>query len=129
MLNPFRRRRSQEDFRTRSAVRDADIDRQRLDSIGLVLNKVLDDIQAELDGLVSRFDDAQARASLGAGTDAAEYLDREPNKSIGVTKFENQMRQARQRISILEKQITDLRFVRAAFLTRFGSLPVLPPSS
>ena len=118
MLKLFRRQASGE-FRTRSADRDRETDSATLGGVGKVIDEALSAMQAEIDGLSKRLSDARERASLAVGNDYDEHLTREPAMLRSLQKYEAQMRQATERLKVLEEDVGHLKFVRATFYSRF----------
>lgn len=121
MLKQFFRRGSSE-FRARAPDRDRQSDLATLGNVGKSIEDALKAMQAEMEGLSRRLEDASSRASLVVGTDHDEYLSREPAKLAGLRKFEQEMRLATLRLKILNENIVHLRFVRATFYSRFPKL-------
>ena len=66
------RRLSGDKFRARSAERDAETDRQRVESILVAMDGVLRASEEEQLGLSGRVDDVLARAAVTVGTAADE---------------------------------------------------------
>jgi hypothetical protein len=122
MIMQLFRRQSSNGFRVRSADRDRDTDANTVGAVGQAIDKALNSLQAEFNGLTRRLTDARERASLAVGNDHDEYLTREPAKLIGLRKYEVQMRQASERLKILEEHIGHLKFLHATFYTRFSEM-------
>jgi hypothetical protein len=107
------------EFRTRSADRDRLTDAESLGRVAEALESALDKLQSEYNGLSRRVDQAAAMASLAVGNESDEYLSREVAKTVSLREFEDDMKQGRDRLRTVEQHILNLRFLRAAFLTRF----------
>jgi len=107
------------EFRTRSADRDRLTDKETLGQVAEALETALDKLQSEHNGLSRRVDEAAAMASLAVGNGSDEYLSRDVEKSDSLRGFENDMKVGRERLRIVDQHIRNLRFLRAAFLTRF----------
>jgi|SRR5579871_1776413 len=131
MLKNLFTKRAESDFRARSADRDRLTDAEILRGLAQALEGALDKMQSEHNGLSRRVDDAVALASLAVGTESDEYLSREVEKATSLREFENDMKRGRDRLRKLDQHILDLRFLRAAFLTRFPEFntKAKPPES
>lgn len=127
MIMQLFRRQASDGFRTRSPDRDRQTDRATLGGVGKAIDEALAAMQGELDGLSRRLSDARERASLAVGNDYDEYLTREPAKLSGLQKYEAQMRQATERLKVLEEDLGHLKFVRATFYSRFSRMK--PPEA
>jgi len=120
MLKSLFRSRSSDKFRTRSADRDVDNDAALIDSVGTSIRNALAAFEKEREGLGRRVSDAQMLASVAVGTGTDEYTTREPTQTAGLASYEAEMRRGQERLSKLENHINNLRFMRAAFATRFS---------
>ena len=120
MLRRLFRFRSSDQFRTRSSERDADTDAAFIKSIGSSIANALAAFEKERHGLAHRISEAQMLASVTVGTGTDEYITREPTKDAGLASYESEMRRGRERLMKLESHITNLKFMRAAFATRFS---------
>jgi len=67
-----------QDFKARSADRDAETDRSRIRSIVTAIEAALRSAENEQLGLNRRVDDVLARAAVTLGNGTDEYLEREP---------------------------------------------------
>src|ERR1700682_5546940 len=76
--NYFKSRLGGQDFKARSADRDAETDRLRVSSILEAIENALHAAEQEQAGLNRRVEDVLARAAVTLGNDTDEYLDREP---------------------------------------------------
>jgi hypothetical protein len=112
-------RRSSDGFETRSPERDRATDKDTIGAVAETIENALSVLQAEQAGLTRRVEDAVAMAALAAGTESDEYIDREASRTDGLRSFENEMKRARDRLRVLDQHVINLRFLRAAFLTRF----------
>lgn len=106
-------------FRTRSAERDQATDNELIGGIAKAIDRALSALQAEQTGLSGRVEQAAAMASMAVGTDTDEYLSRESARESGLKQFEGEMKVGRERLVVLDRHIGNLRFLRAAFMTRF----------
>jgi predicted nucleic acid-binding Zn-ribbon protein len=109
-------------FRTRSPERDMETDLAVLKGVGDAIDKALASLQAEQEGMSKRLQDASERASMAVGNESDEYLTREPAKLEGLRMYEQEMERASARLKSLESHISNLRFVRATFYSRFDAL-------
>src|SRR5437763_17214550 len=74
----FGGRANNSDFKARSAERDAETDRSRVESVLLAVETALAAAEAEQSGLSRRVEDVLARAAVTIGNNSDEYLTREP---------------------------------------------------
>lgn len=114
------RSRSSDGFRTRSADRDTDVDATLIGSVGASIREALAAFENEREGLSRRISDAQMLASVTVGTGTDDYITREPTQTQGLASYEAEMRRGRERLTKLENHISNLKFMRAAFATRFS---------
>lgn len=119
MLRSIFRAKSDGGFRTRAPERDQATDSELIGGVAKTIDEALAAFQAEQTGLNRRVDQAMAMASLAVGYDTDEYLERDEAKEAGLKQFESEMKAGRDRLSVLDRNISHLRFLRAAFLTRF----------
>src|ERR1700738_2446022 len=75
--NYFRARLGDQDFRARSADRDAETDRSRVETIIAAIEDALHAAEQEQTGLNRRVEDVLARAAVTFGNGTDEYLERE----------------------------------------------------
>ena len=111
-----------DNFRARSAERDAETDRARIGSILFAIDGALRAAEDEHSGLSSRVDDVLARAAITVGTATDEYLDREPHRSHHLDLFEAEIANGQRRLKELSTMIGHLKFMRAALLSRFPDM-------
>jgi hypothetical protein len=116
------RRLSGDKFRARSAERDAETDRQRVESILVAIDEVLRASEEEQLGLSGRVDDVLARAAVTVGTAVDEYVDREPHLSYHQSLFDTEVANGQRRLRELSTMIGHLKFMKAALLSRFPDL-------
>jgi len=110
------------EFKARSAARDAEIDRTRIQSVLNSIDEALRASEAEHSGLSSRFDDVLARAAVSVGTATDEYLDREPHRSHHQDLFDREIANGQRRLTELSQMIGHLKFLKAAVRSRFPDL-------
>jgi hypothetical protein len=120
MLKRLFRSRTSDGFRARSPERDAETDTALIGKVGTAINEAFEALEKERDGLNRRVAQAQMLASVTVGTGTDEYVTREPAQAAGLASYESEMRKGRERLVKLEGYISDMRFMRAAFATRFG---------
>ncbi len=120
MLKRLFRSRSSDGFRTRSAERDILADAALIERVGASIRDALVAFEKEREGLGRRISEAQTLASVTVGTGTDDYITREPTKAEGLASYEAEMRSGRERLIKLENHISNLKFMRAAFATRFG---------
>ena len=120
MLKRFFRSRRSDGFRIRSPERDSETDAARIGQIGANISDVLAAFEKEREGLNRRISEAQMMASVTVGTATDEYVTREPARAEGLASYEAEMRRGRERLATLENHISNLKFMRAAFVTRFS---------
>jgi hypothetical protein len=119
--NLLSHRRDDDRFRARSAERDEDTDRRRIDAVMTALDKALQEAEIEQSGLNRRVDDALARASVTFGNGTDEYLDREPLDSHHQALFETEISNGQRRLKELASIVSHLKFIKVAMLTRFSN--------
>lgn len=117
-----RRRLGGDEFRARSAERDAETDRGRVESVLAAIDGTLRASEDEHAGLSGRVDDVLARAAVTVGTATDEYLDREPHLSHHQTLFDTEVANGQRRLKELSTMIAHMKFMRAALLSRFPDL-------
>lgn len=111
-----------DEFKVRSAERDKETDRARVRSVLTAIDDALQAAESEHSGLRSRVEDVLARAAVTVGTATDEYLDREPHRSRHLDLFEAEIANGQGRLGELSTMIGHLKFMRAAFLSRFPDL-------
>jgi hypothetical protein len=119
MIKLFSRSGPKGEFRTRSHERDQLADRGLLAPIANAVDHAITKLQSEKDGLALRIDDALVRASITAGNDVYEHETRDPVRTDALKGFEHELANARQRLSVVDIHLANLKFVRAVFLSRF----------
>ena len=119
-------RRADDGFKTRSPERDSATDKDSIGRVAEAIDGALAALQAEQAGLSKRVEDAVAMAALAVGTDSDDYAEREASRTDALRGYEDEMRRGRERLRILDQHVLNLRFLRAAFLTRFPAFNVKP---
>ncbi|BBO14670.1 hypothetical protein TM102_61400 [Bradyrhizobium sp. TM102] len=112
-------RREDKGFKARSAERDAETDRARVDAVMVAIDTALRDAEKEQVGLSRRVDDALARASVTFGNGTDEYLEREALDNHHQDLFAADISNGQRRLKELASTIAHLKFVKTAMLTRF----------
>jgi len=113
-------------FKTRSADRDLATDNDTIGRVAEAIDSALAALQAEQTGLSRRVEDAVAMASLAVGNESDEYVSREEDQTDALRGYEDEMRRGRDRLRTLEQHVLNLRFLRAAFITRFPGFNAKP---
>ncbi|SFP80866.1 hypothetical protein SAMN05216330_110190 [Bradyrhizobium sp. Ghvi] len=122
-------RREDKGFKARSAERDAETDRVRIEAIMTALDTALQEAEREQAGLNRRVDDALARASVTIGNGTDEYLEREPLDNHHQDLFAADISNGQRRLKELASTISHLKFVKAAMMTRFPDFKPPEPNS
>jgi hypothetical protein len=106
-------------FKVRSAQRDEDTDRQRVELVMNAIETALSAAEREQKGLSQRVEDVLARAAVTVGNASDEYLDREPLDGHHQNLFSEEISNGQRRLKSLADTITHFKFLRAAALSRF----------
>jgi hypothetical protein len=117
--NYFKTRLGDQDFKARSADRDAETDRSRVSSILEAIEDALHAAEQEQSGLSRRVEDVLARAAVTMGNGTDEYLEREPLDSHHLDLFSTEIANGQRRLAELATTITHFKFLKAAMLSRF----------
>ena len=117
--NYLRTRLGSQDFKARSADRDAETDRARVSSILEAIENALHAAEQEQSGLGRRVEDVLARAAVTIGNGTDEYLEREPLDSHHQDLFSAEISNGQRRLKELATEITHFKFLKAAMLSRF----------
>jgi hypothetical protein len=118
--NYFRARLGNQVFKARSAERDAETDKSRVNAILEAIESALQAAEQEQSGLNRRVDDVLARAAVTFGNGDDEYLEREPLDSHHQDLFGTEIANGQRRLKELATTITHLKFLKAAALSRFS---------
>jgi hypothetical protein len=119
MVQLLMRRKSEDQFKARSAQRDAETDAMRIASIAGSIDAALQAAQAEHAGLSQRVNDVLARAAITVGNDTDEYLDREPENTELQNAFSAEIANGERRLRELETSMGHFKFLKAVLATRF----------
>ena len=125
--NYIKTRLGDQDFRARSADRDAETDRARVGSILEGIENALHAAEREQSGLSRRVEDVLARAAVTLGNGTDEYLEREPLDSHHQDLFGSEISNGQRRLKELAASITHFKFLKTALLSRFADFK--PPAS
>jgi hypothetical protein len=118
-----------QDFRARSAERDAETDRSRVNAILTAIEEALHAAELEQAGLNRRVEDVLARAAVTLGNGSDEYLQREPLDSHHQDLFGAEILNGQRRLKELANTITHFKFLKTAILSRFPDFKPSVPSS
>ncbi len=125
----LRARRDDQNFRARSADRDAETDRSRIGSILEAIEHALQEAEQEQSGLSRRVEDVLARAAVTLGNGTDEYLEREALDSHHQDLFGSEIANGQRRLNELATAITHFKFLKAATLSRFPDYKPEPTST
>jgi hypothetical protein len=106
-------------FKARSADRDDETDRSRVESIIVAIETALIAAEAERTGLSRRVEDVLSRAAVTFGNGTDEYLSREALDSHHHDLFDIEISSGQRRLRELASTITHFKFLKTAILTRF----------
>ena len=111
-----------QDFRARSADRDAETDRSRVSSILKAVETALHAAEQEQSGLNRRVEDVLARAAVTLGNGTDEYLEREALDNHHQDLFSTEITNGQRRLKELASTITHFKFLKTAVMSRFPDL-------
>jgi hypothetical protein len=117
--NYLRNRLGDQNFRARSAERDAETDRLRVGSILEAIGYALHAAEQEQSGLNRRVEDVLARASVTVGNGTDEYLERDALDSHHQNLMGIEISNGQRRLKELAAAITHFKFLKVATLSRF----------
>lgn len=129
LLSRARGQSGDQEFKVRSAERDADTDRSRVSSVLGALDVALRAAEQEQSGLSRRVDDVLARAAVTFGNGSDEYLERDPLDSHHQTLFSHEIANGQRRLEELVTTIAHFRFLKAALLSRFPDFKPPAPAA
>jgi predicted nucleic acid-binding Zn-ribbon protein len=109
-------------FRARSAIRDAETDVARLTPIIEAINSALVAAEKEYAGLDERVCDVLERAAVTIGNGDDEYLHREALDEHHQKLFDKEILNGQRRLGQLNSTIEHLRILTAAFAARFPEI-------
>jgi hypothetical protein len=119
MFQRFLKARSVVNFKVRSASRDTETDRTRVNSIFRSIEEALEGAKAEQAGLKARIDDSVARSAVTLGNDSDEYLTRDPVDDHYQNLLGTEMAEGQRRLTELEVTMTHIQFLKKELVTRF----------
>lgn len=117
--NYLKSRLGDQEFKARSAARDAETDRSRVSSVLDAIENALRTAEQEQSGLNRRVEDVLARAAVTFGNGTDEYLERDPLDSHHQDLFSIEISNGQRRIKELAISISHFKFLKAAALSRF----------
>jgi hypothetical protein len=120
--NYLKSRSGDQNFKARSADRDAETDRLRVSSILEAIETALQAAEQEQSGLNRRVEDVLARAAVTVGNGTNEYLEREALDSHHQDLFGIEIINGQRRLKELASSITHFKFLKAAIMSRFPDL-------
>lgn len=103
----------------RSADRDSETDRSRVESILIAIENALQAAERERSGLNQRVEDVLARAAVTFGNGDDEYLHREALDNHHHDLFDKEVINGQRRVKELSSTIAHFRFIKAAIQSRF----------
>src|ERR1700736_3490843 len=127
--NYFKTRLGDQDFKARSADRDAETDRSRVSSVLQAIESALHAAEQEQSGLNRRVEDVLARAAVTLGNGTDEYLEREPLDSHHQDLFSTEISNGQRLLKELAATISHFKFLKAAMLSRFPDYKPSAPNN
>jgi hypothetical protein len=118
MFSKLLRSRSSQ-FRTRSSHRDREGERRRLDEIKRAIRSAIEALETEREGLDRRVKLATDLAAITVGTATEEYIDRDPDRELGLRQFELELRNGNDRLARLDEVLKRLTLLQNEFRGRF----------
>ena len=128
MHNFIMARLGHDEFRVRSAERDAEADMLRVGSIVTAIETALQDAEREQAGLSRRVDDVLARAAVTLGNGTDEYLERDALDNHHQGLFDAEILNEQRRLKELAIEIGHFSFLKAAVLSRFPDYKAPAPA-
>jgi hypothetical protein len=111
-----------QNFKARSADRDAETDRARIASVLGAVETALHAAQQEQLGLHRRVEDVTARAAVTLGNGTDEYLEREALNSHHQDLLGTEIANGQRRLKEVASTVTHYKFLKAAIMSRFPDL-------
>jgi hypothetical protein len=108
-----------QNFKARSADRDAETDRLRVGSVLEAVENALYAAEQEQSGLHRRVEDVLARAAVTLGNGSDEYLEREALDNHHQDLFGNEISNGQRRLKELANSIMHFKFLKTAIISRF----------
>jgi hypothetical protein len=119
LINPFRRSLSDGPFRTRALSRDQDLDDQLVGQVATAIDKAVQEVEAQRDGLKRRLDDVIARAAIVGGNDLDDLLTRDEARATLLAASDSEIARGQERLKTLDEQLSHFRFLKDALQSRF----------
>ena len=94
--------------------RDADTDSGMVKLVADAINLVLEQAEAERDGLKRRMDDVTSRGAVVGGNDLDEFLTRSEERSEMLRNSDDELKRGQERLRTIEANISHFRFLKAA---------------
>jgi hypothetical protein len=118
--NYLKTRSGDQNFKARSADRDAETDRSRVGSILEAVESAPHAAEQEQSGLHRRVEDVLARAAVTFRNPSDEYVEREALDNHHQDLFGSEISDGQRRLKELASSITHFKFLkRAAIMSRF----------
>jgi hypothetical protein len=111
-----------QNFKARSADRDAETDHSRVGSVLEAVETALRAAEQEQAGLNRRVEDVLARAAVTLGNGSDEYLEREALDSHHQDLFGSEISNGQRRLKELANSITHFKFLKTAIMSRFPDI-------
>jgi len=128
LLSRARGQSGDQEFKVRSAGRNADTDRSRVSSVLAALDAAIRAAEQEQTGLNRRVEDVLARAAVTIGNGTDEYLERDARDSHHQDLFDAEIRNGQRRLTELTSEIAHFKFMKAAVLSRFPDYKAPAPT-
>lgn len=116
-------------FRVRSAQRDRQTDRERINSVVNAIDAAIASAEKERSSLALRVDQARDLAAFAAGNESDEYLSREPEDTKRIVGYEQQLMAGYKRIEELDAHIAGLIAVREVCRSRLPDQDAVRPAT
>ena len=119
LISLFRRSRADGPFRTRAPGRDQELDDQLVGQVASAIDKALQKVEAQRDGLKRRLDDVIARAAIVGGNDIDDFLMRDEGRATLLAASDDEITRGQARLKALDEQLLHFKFLKSALQTRF----------
>ena len=106
-------------FRTRTPGRDQELDDQLVGQVASAIDKALQKVEAQRDGLKRRLDDVIARAAIVGGNDIDDFLMRDEGRATLLAASDDEITRGQARLKALDEQLLHFKFLKSALQTRF----------
>ena len=98
--------------------RDADTDSGMVKLVADAINLVLEQAEAERDGLKRRMDDVTSRSAVVGGNDLDEFLTRSEERSEMLRNSDDELKRGQERLTTIEANIRIFDFSRQLAISR-----------